>query len=379
MSWVSIFILVGVLIRKLNFPIRLSVVPLLLLFALSLLRMLVSIELPGSVILESEVIYPAIVNFARFEIIPHRILGIPVNPLSLFIFLWLVGAVILSIIRIMVFAEVYGFIKYGVADMPREVHAESIVKELIGANNRIRVYKMSATPVPIVWGFRPYIILPDIDFEPDELRVILAHEVKHCLDRDNIIKFTMGIFLSIFWWNPLFYVFRQNISFAQELKCDYFAITNSDDLNHFESALRRMEETFYNRRKEHISACFNALVSDEDEINDRLKILDIRHNKSHSKSQLVNWGVSVFVVVMFFVSYMFAVLPLHRDSPDVPVLVDSFDNLVEVYHYEDGGIFSATENFVVDNDDGTFSLYIDGQYIMSVDSLPDGFEFFPMR
>jgi hypothetical protein len=77
--WFNAFALLGLLMRKLKFPIKFSVVPLLLLFVLSVLRMFLAIEIPGATIIFSETIYPAIVDIFRFEIVPVQIFGFPIN------------------------------------------------------------------------------------------------------------------------------------------------------------------------------------------------------------------------------------------------------------------------------------------------------------
>jgi len=84
--WFNAFILLGLTMRKLKFPVRFSVTHLLLLLVLSIFRMLVAIEIPGSVVILSETIYPAVVNIARYEIIEHRVFGLQVNVINIFIF-----------------------------------------------------------------------------------------------------------------------------------------------------------------------------------------------------------------------------------------------------------------------------------------------------
>jgi len=375
MLWVSIFILLGLLLRKLKFPIRLTVVPLLLLLILSILRMLISVELPWAVLVWSETIYPAVVSAARFEIIPNRLIGIPITPMSIFIFIWIVGAVILLALNVLTVIDATALVKYNISGLPRDERAESVVRDLIGAKNRIRVFKTYGSPVPMVLGFSPYIILPDIDFNDDELRVIVAHEIKHCLDRDNLTKLGVGIVRAVFWWNPLFYILRQNVAFTLELKCDYYAVHNKEDFKHLESALKRMEKAYYARQKDNYSPHFAYLVSDKDALVDRLSLLAKRHDTPNTWQRLVNWGFSVLVGVIFFASYVFAVFPATMTSPDIPISFDCF----RTDYYEDGGIYRAEENFIVDNGNGTFSLYIDGEFVQYSDGLFNGLEFFPIR
>ena len=77
--------------RKLKFPIRFSVVPLLLLLVLSILRMFIVIDLPGAMIVFSETLYPAVIKFSRFEI-----WGLPLD--AVFISIWVFVAMLRTVL-----------------------------------------------------------------------------------------------------------------------------------------------------------------------------------------------------------------------------------------------------------------------------------------
>jgi len=378
MLWVSIFILLGLLMRKFKLSIEVSVFPLLLLLMLSILRMLVAIELPGSVFILSEVFYPAIISFARFEITPRQILGVPINPLNLFICVWALGTVIFMALRIVMRYLISRFVDRVVLQLPHYEYGESMLKGIIGADKKVDVFKTSEMPTPFTIGFKSCIILPDIDFPPDELRVILLHEWKHCQNKDNFTRFVVGMFWAVFWWNPLFYILRRNICFIQEVKCDYFAVSTREDYVHLKSAISRLEDALLARPQGSFSPYFISLVNSDDEIRERLDLLAARvsQNGSTVKSKLINVLLCVAIVVMFVVSYGFTVLPFTNvDS----VIETPAENFVEDYYYEDGGVFNPVDNFIVDNGDGTFSLYIDGRFVMNSTNISEDFRFFSRR
>jgi len=359
--WVSVFVLLGLLLRKFRFPIHVSVIPLLLLLVLSMLRMLIAIILPGSFIISSEVIYPAIINFSRFEII--NIAGVPVNPLVVFICAWVIGAVIFIAKSMINFYKVSAFITYAISGLPRDEQAESILKEFVCTNARVSVYRISGVPTPTIIGFKPCILLPDIDFSHDELRVILKHEWKHYRDRDNLTRYVINFILSVFWWNPLFYILRRNISFAQEVKCDRFAVLSIYDLSCLKRAFHRIDEAFCNRPANGFYPLLKSLISHEDENNDRIRLLEARYGdlrlKVNYKQWIFNLCFSVVTICLFFGSYVVTVLPAHPVATNILIHAEHFTD----EYREGGGIFSVEENFVVYNGDGTFSLYIDGLFV----------------
>ena len=66
---------------------------------------------------------------------------------------------------------------------------------------------------PIIAGYiRPIIYLPDIEFSDSELYYALLHECMHYLHKDLWVKLLIEIICAIYWWNPLIYLLKYNIS-----------------------------------------------------------------------------------------------------------------------------------------------------------------------
>ncbi|MGI6255630.1 MAG: M56 family metallopeptidase [Acutalibacter sp.] len=74
---------------------------------------------------------------------------------------------------------------------------------------------------PMIVGFRhPTILLPNFPYTQEEYRLILIHELVHWKNRDLWVKFFVEIYCICFWWNPLVYFMRRDLSRTLELKCD---------------------------------------------------------------------------------------------------------------------------------------------------------------
>jgi len=372
--WFSVFIILGLIMRKLKFPIRFSVIPLLLLLVLSVLRMFIAVEVPGSVIILSETVYPAIVNFLRYEIISHRIFGLPINAISVFVFVWIAGTVFLTSRyanqNIGRFRPVINWLGRSV----RDEYAESLLSEIIGSDKNFRVYRNGCFVTAGATAFKPYIILPEVDFPPDELRVILLHEWKHIQDKDYLTGIIVNLISFLFWWNPMVYVLKQNFRFATELKCEQFAVSNKQDFHHFLDGLLLLDDLEKGKiNKAMERGAVNSFISDGDGLSDRLKVLALRKESPH-RQMFTNVCYSVFIFTAFIASYMLTILPAFWESPDVPVSIENF-NWEESEHLD---IFRVEENFLVDNGDGTFSFYIDGQFVMYIDNTHDIFSVLPI-
>ena len=363
--WFNAFIILGLLMRKLKHPIAFSVIPLSLLLILSVLRMFIMVEVPGTVVVWSESLYPAIVNFFRLELVPYELFGLPVSIANAFVFIWIAGIVWFAVR----YADRYigkfpGLMQWYVA-MPRDKRAESLLSEIIDNNRHFRVYRSGAFTSPVATAFSPYIILPEVEFLDDELRVILLHEWKHIQDRDYLADIVINIICFVFWWNPVVYIMKRNFKFATELKCDGYAAPNKEDFHHLLDGLVKLD----NAEKEKARSLMNfegvnALVSREDELVDRLTVMAMRWKSGSKRRMLTNAFYSIVVVALFFASYSFTILPTSWQSQYATVTAEDFMG----EYRQAGDVFHGDEHILVENGGGTFSYYINGVFVMHVDA-----------
>ncbi|MCL1878808.1 MAG: M56 family metallopeptidase [Defluviitaleaceae bacterium] len=360
--WFSAFILLGLLIRKLKYPVMFSVVPLLLLLVLSILRMVIMTEIPGVVVVWSETLYPAVVNFFRHEIMP------PIRVAHIFIFAWGAVTVFLTAKYAHEYISKYYFLMRWSVTMPRDEHAEALLSEIIGNDKNFRIFRSKAFNTAVATAFRPHIILPEIEFSDDELRVVLLHEWKHIQDKDYLADIVINIICFVFWWNPIVYILKRNFKFATELKCDGYATPSKQDFHYLLDGLVKLGNA--EKKKARSLNVYNALVSKEDELVDRLTVMAMRWESRSKRRILVSVVYSIVIVALFFASYSFTILPIARDSPYVPAPAE---NLMDVCREEIGEVFRMEEMdiFLVDNGDGTFSYYVDGIFTMYVDAESD--------
>jgi len=214
--WFNIFVLLSLLMRKLKHPIKLSVMPLVILLILSLVRMIVPIQVPsGAIRISSEAILPTVIRFLRYEMIPYTVFGFSVYVLHIFFLIWGTVSIIFLIKYVLLWRRVLKLTGKLASEPDKE--AEAILAEITGSKVHGRVFR---TPfeTPATSGYKPHIYLPKgVDFTHDELRVILKHEWKHIRSKDYLITYLMHILCCIFWWNPLVYALKSNVSFVQEV------------------------------------------------------------------------------------------------------------------------------------------------------------------
>lgn len=84
----------------------------------------------------------------------------------------------------------------------------------------IRVY-CAPVPVPAACaGLHPKIYLPPFNYKPEDLQVIVAHEVTHILRGDLKIRYCLLALKVIFWFHPLSGQLFNDFEYWSEISCD---------------------------------------------------------------------------------------------------------------------------------------------------------------
>lgn len=95
------------------------------------------------------------------------------------------------------------------------------LKTGLGIKSRITavVYPQAASPM-IIGFIRPLLVLPCIDYSPDELYFIIRHELIHLKRGDVYLKLLFVLANAVHWFNPLVWVMRREAGIDMELSCD---------------------------------------------------------------------------------------------------------------------------------------------------------------
>jgi hypothetical protein len=360
--------------------VKFSVVPIFLLIIFGFIRTIVMVEVPGAVFIRSEVVYPFIIDVLRFIPPPFQSAGVPISLFNVFLCVWIVGAVYKVKITIqterMRFDHDRVLMGCVVSQFPHCVESEAILKE-IGVKKLLPVYRSNAfsTPGVMMMGMRQYLFMPYVDMPVDELRVVLKHEWWHIRHGDVAMRQIACVVGILFWWNPLIERLCDNFAFAQELKCDYYAVASQEDYLLLVSIFNRLG---YKPKPVSRFSLFSSMRSlvDPDDGDDRLWILKARitSNRSRIKTCLVTTCSVVVVCALFLASYWITILPYRPVTAELGTVVEGF---VDWSYHEDGVPFLPRETLIVDNGDGTFSVYLDGQFVQYQTGLGENFDLLP--
>lgn len=103
-------------------------------------------------------------------------------------------------------------------------------KREMGVKSEFPVYIYSCISTPFIYGcIKPFIVLPDIEFTPGELRHIFLHELTHWKVGDAWVKCFILFVNALHWFNPIVYLACRDIVRYCELSCDESVVARMDN------------------------------------------------------------------------------------------------------------------------------------------------------
>lgn len=141
------------------------------------------------------------------------------------VIMWLIGAVIAMGV------VVYNFIWMFVSDrklfectQEQQLLFEQLKAELGMEQTGLQLRQSYESTTPYVEGLpTPKIVLPVVDYTPDQLRVILIHEMTHYKQKDLSLKLFTYVLLIFHYFNPFAWILIAKIRKWSEFACDYRA------------------------------------------------------------------------------------------------------------------------------------------------------------
>ena len=221
------------------------------------------------------------------------------------------------------------------------------------------VVSSSQVKSPFIFGLlNPIIILPEIELSVDEWYYILSHEMAHYYFKDLWIRFICELLQAIYWWNPFVYLLRNQLIKIQELRVDSVVINKLEEfqkMEYLECLIRiaRLQSDIY---RMHWVAAFNSDC--EDDIANRIEAIfeyakgsEIK-NKRTIKYMLIGLVLVLIIFLMpnFIIFEPYAITDEHAEGT-----------------YE----INETNSYLIQNDDGTYDVYVEQEYVGTVTEIFD--------
>jgi|GEM_PF-5567590 len=227
-------------------------------------------------------------------------------------------------------------------------------------------YSLNHINGSIIFGlFKTYVVIPENhNFSDAQLKSILQHELSHKFHHDLFIKFAVDIFCIIYWWNPFMHILSLQTDTLLEIHTDQYLIENSSQeevLTYLETL--RLAATGEKKSTEVNSSSPLSLGF----LKDSASCLSIRTTfikdylqKKNSRSYIL----PVFYIFLLFIfSYIFIFEP-HYASP---------------YNIKNTYVGDPHDSYVLIKTNGTYEIYMDGEFIFSTDTWNTSYEGMTVR
>ncbi|WP_339164265.1 M56 family metallopeptidase [Siminovitchia sp. FSL W7-1587] len=243
--------------------------------------------------------------------------------------LWLVGVVVFIIIHVIRHGHFLKMVKR----WSMKVEDLQVLNLLHDVQKKLRIKQQVELQIcpgissPMLIGFiRPTILLPTGNIPPDELPLILKHELIHFKRRDIWFRALVFLATALHWFNPFVYLIAREVSIQCEIACDEEVVKNTNV-----DGRQKYVETIIGviRKQSKVRSTFSTnFYSGKQGMKHRVfSIMDVRNKK---------WGFSIFamIVVATFSTSMMIKISTPDASPEPSVLVPENESDPSMDHEE---------------------------------------------
>ncbi|MBV4425148.1 M56 family metallopeptidase [Clostridium tyrobutyricum] len=154
-----------------------------------------------------------------------------INYFEILFYLWLIVSIIFAVYYIVSYISFNKKIKNFMYDIPDNnidgIYSNLLIEMNIRKKISLKFCRGISTPLGIgIIHF--YILLPEVNYNAEEIKYILKHELMHFKRHDMIYKIILLVVTIIHWFNPLAYILCRLINNNCELSCDEAILKKSD-------------------------------------------------------------------------------------------------------------------------------------------------------
>lgn len=330
--------------------------PIFVFSAIIMLRMLVPINFPFTYSFRGAKIMNALGNIVYFKITET------INVFNIMLVIWFIGAVI-QIIRYMLKRKrIYTYIKPYILSTEEAKESEYYYLSNTFKQGKIQIACVPEDVTPSIFGiFHPIIILPQTIVSSKDLHFILAHEIQHYRNFDLHLKIILDLLAAVHWWNPFVYMLRKKYNSAIEFSNDYMVsreLNETEKIEYAESLLNIAKIQFSDR-------AFDLSLVENANLKKRISMLveNVYVAKNRKMSHLIlniMFISTIMIISLFFV-------PEADYSKEAEKV------------FEEEGAFSITpDNAYIVTDINGYKLYMNGEFIGTMTSIPDELKEVPL-
>lgn len=333
-------------------------IPVFLVVVLILLKLLVPFEFTFTHTLASKKILPTIKQIENTNIFSNYSIGTLLSWIWLVISLLMLVCIFIKHKRIVKILSIVPATKNtAITDIVLDISKKKNIKKIP------KIIQIDIKTGPFIIGLsNPTIVLP-YNLSTDSTRFILQHELEHYIHHHILVKACIEIITAIYWWNPISWIVRGEIIRALELQADANVIKDLPNKIKFSylETLINLSKGIKDEHKENLALSFihkNSLVQY------RIRtVLATNYSTTTFKTFAFHSGLLITSLTLLLSSFIFTF-----ESYNIP------PSLAE-------GSFSidATSDYFILRPDKSYDLYIDGNYILNIDSIPKDLSNLPIK
>lgn len=367
--WFNLFIFLFCVLRwKLKIILGYNLYPLFALTILSAVRLLFPFELPFVTVLRSEHVLPFLQEVLRKK----AVIGATKIPMWAIIVLFssLISAILLVRLLSSLCRALRRMKTYPQTDCSRVLSIFQSVVLNFPSKRKCRLCISENCSSPYIFGLASStIVLPEesLTLSDQDLFYILKHEWQHHLGKDVAVKLLIEILRCIMWWNPLIYLLRHNLNQTLELKCDIGVVrtlTPEQRIHYAETLLHVLLLCGQDKVSGSLaSIAFSGTASIPPKANKEeiLQRFDVLLSSDIPNKRICVASISC-LLFLFLLSFCVVVQPYSFPQEEEFALVGMDP--------ADIGVVEITPEtaILVDNQDGTYDLFVDGLRWHTIDA-----------
>lgn len=377
--WFNLFILILSFLRwKSGVILGYRLFPLIAAIVLSLVRLLLPFEPSFVVILRSEHVLSFLLDASRIEVLTLGTTDLTLG-WAIFLVLSLVSVLLLTRLLILVHREGRKIQSYAQTEDRRLLSLFQQVTEDAPSKHTCRLCVTKQASSPYIFGvFSSTIVVPEpvLSLSDQDVCYILQHEWQHHLEKDVPVKLLVQVLCCVMWWNPLIFLLRHNLNQTLELKCDAGVMKGLDPeqrINYAEALLRVLTicgGTNAPASKAALASIpFSGLASFRKKVGsaDTMQRFDAVLASGH-RSKKIGVAVTAVLLLLFLLSFCFVIQPFGLPPEEDLIPPEGSSD------YSRSPTFTKQNAYLVDNQDGTYAFFIDGEYQHTIDSKALNYE-----
>ena len=207
---------------------------------------------------------------------------------------------------------------------------------------------------------KPAILLPTQNqYTDQELIFIFRHEVGHFYYHHLLYHFFVELFSIVYWWNPLNKYIKNQIDALLEMSIDHnFSASTDETIAYLNCLLKVKKQSAQQQLFPKLNSSLSMNNLQESMLEKRFQLL------THSQKQ--HHFLSAFIIIVSIGIYLFSYCFTLKGNglPDETKTGEMF-------------LLTDENSYGISNGDGTYDLYLYGEYLETVDSLM-GYDYVPI-